>query len=75
MKILYHSRTRKGDQEKCLGKDWRDSTLKNAYYSWTSMCDHLLQATAPNKQPPIQNSVKTLKFEPLVNDHLTPPDG
>ena len=21
MKILYHSRTRKGDQEKCLGKD------------------------------------------------------
>ena len=26
MKILYHGRTRKEDQEKCLGKDWRDST-------------------------------------------------
>ena len=73
MKILYHGRTWKEDQEKCLGKDWRDSTRTYGFLTVllrTPTTDKPPCVTTSNKRLPIQNSVKALQLEPLVNEHL-----
>ena len=52
MKILYHGRTWKEDQEKCLGKDWRDSTRT---YGFLTV---LLRTPTTDKPPCVTTSNK-----------------